>query len=55
MSKKKVILLTVVLLIATPFMNDLVNESRGYEAVGGECLVWLFPILIYGLIDTFRD
>lgn len=43
------ILMMVVLLALTPHFNNLVNISRGYKAIGGECLIWLLPSIYFAL------
>ena len=49
-----VIILTVLLVMLTPKFNALVNLTRTKPGIGGECFAWLFPVLIYGLYDTFK-
>lgn len=50
----KLILVTVVLLLLTPWFNEMVNQSRTVPGFGGECVIWLMPILCYGLYDTVK-
>ena len=49
-----VIISTILLMILTPKFNEMVNFTRTTPGIGGECFVWLFPMLIYGLYDTFK-
>lgn len=51
--KKIVVAITLVLLILTPSMNRLANESRGVNGFGGECLIWAVPMLMYGLVEEY--
>ncbi len=48
------IISTVLLMMLTPKFNELVNFTRTKPGIGGECFAWLFPVLIYGLYETFK-
>lgn len=56
MNSTEVILsFTALLLMITPHLNKWVNiHVRGYWAYGGECFIWVFPVLIYGLVKTMK-
>lgn len=47
MAKKIVIVSTILLLIATPLLNNYLNQGRAVSGLGGECLIALLPSLIY--------
>lgn len=53
MRKIKLILIisSIVLLLLTPAMNNLVNRSRAVNGFGGEVLIWIFPIALLGFIE----
>ncbi|WP_195547855.1 hypothetical protein [Holdemania sp. 1001095H_141210_F2] len=55
MGKKFVIVITILLLLATPALNDYANLSRNVAGYGGECLLFLFPSLIYACYLSIRD
>ncbi|MFV0395133.1 MAG: hypothetical protein ACK5LC_12200 [Coprobacillaceae bacterium] len=49
--------LSIILLIITPWLNQLVNimfrgNVHDRAGFGSECLLWLFPIMIVGLVDA---
>ncbi len=50
----KVLLATsVVLLVLTPIVNHMVNFFiRSQSGFGSECLLWILPIVVLGLLDT---
>lgn len=39
-------IISAILLAMTPWFVDIVNETRAVNGFGGECLIWLFPLLI---------
>jgi hypothetical protein len=58
LNKYKVVgVISIALLIITPWLNKIVNiifRSSEYAKVGfgSECLLWLFPIMVMGLMDA---
>ena len=49
-----VIISTVLLMMLTPKINEMVNLTRVEHGIGGECFAWLFPVLIYGLYESLK-
>lgn len=51
MSKKITLKLTCLMLVLTPIFNFLANIQReqnfGPSGFGGECFLWIVPIVIY--------
>lgn len=49
-----VTVLSLMLLILTPIINIYVNTYiRQKSGFGSECLLWLFPLLVLALYDSF--
>ncbi|WP_249029570.1 hypothetical protein [Tannockella kyphosi] len=49
-----VTVLSLGLLLLTPVLNIFVNMFvRQKAGVGSECLLWLFPLLVLALYDSF--
>lgn len=49
--------ISIILLIITPWLNKIVNimfrnTMPNQKGFGSECLLWLFPIMIIGLVDA---
>ena len=49
--KKILITLSLVLFILTPYFNHLATLERGYKAYGGECIIFILPLLCLGFLD----
>lgn len=45
---------TIVLVCLTPALNSWANTMRPEAGLGGECLMWLMPVLIYGLYVSIK-
>jgi hypothetical protein len=43
---KKILLSIAILMIVTALLVKIAYLQRGYFAIGGECLIWIFPLLI---------
>lgn len=51
---------SIILLAITPWLNKVVNimfrsNVQNKIGFGSECLLWLFPIMILGLMDALLD
>ncbi|WP_346698621.1 hypothetical protein [Thomasclavelia spiroformis] len=49
------VILTIGLLLATPKLNEAVNQTRKEPGFGGECIAWMMPGLIYTLSKTMKE
>ena len=38
------VVISAVILLCTPMLNNLANASRPEPGYGGECLMWMFPL-----------
>lgn len=45
---------TIVLICLTPALNSWANTMRPEAGLGGECLMWVMPVLIYGLYVSIK-
>lgn len=57
---KVAVVMSIILLVLTPMVNKIVNIlfRSGIErqvGFGSECLLWLFPIMIIGLMDAISN
>lgn len=43
---------SIAILILTPVLNMVANATRNVPGIGGECLLWIFPLLISGVIKN---
>lgn len=55
---KLAVVTSMILLVFTPWINGFVNAlyrsgTSQQHGFGSECLLWLFPIMVLGLIDAF--
>ncbi len=54
--KKVLLVISVVLLISTPIINNIVNIFvRNSGGMGSECLLWIFPILGLAAIESQKE
>lgn len=53
--EKRVLMLSMFLLVCTPLFIYLANLNRIKKTFGGEALIWMFPYLIYILLDTRKE
>jgi len=44
--KKMLGKISIWLLILTPLINKMVNMSRDTPGIGGECFLWILPMII---------
>lgn len=48
-------MIAVVLFLLTPLFSQSMVEKRGYFAIGGECLLWLYPVIAWVICDTWEE
>lgn len=49
---------TMVLIVMTPAFNKIANATREIPGYGGECLVWLLPLLarvLYTMCKSIKE
>lgn len=51
---------SIILLVLTPWLNRIVNTffrsgNAQQHGFGSECLLWLFPIMVLGLVDALNS
>lgn len=37
-----------------PWLSSVATAQRGYHAIGGEALIWVFPLLAYWMWDSIK-
>lgn len=37
-----------------PWLSSVATVQRGYHAIGGEALIWAFPLLAYWVWDSIK-
>jgi len=50
----KWLIFTLICFCITPVMFELAGMQRGYDAIGGEVLIPLFPMLLYGIAQDLK-
>lgn len=53
--KNVMLLLSATLAVLTPLFSKLATIDRGYFAIGGEWLVFMFPLMAWLVIDMIES
>lgn len=49
------IVCSIIILLFTPAINAIANQSRNVDAIGGEGLLWLIPIIVATVVWEVGD